>query len=231
MTNFKISLFILTLLFWSTSAASAQGIEWSIGAGASFHGHSFEEPLPWWDNSGQLFPSVRLHADVPMNFLEGPLGKMLYLSSGVRYTRLASKVDWEFEVSSNNQVFTGAFQIRQHYLAIPFNFRLHLGQLPVFLIGGPEFGFLMYAHKASDTFTPEEFSSSQTESVGGDLKRINVSLYGGAGVVFRKGLKAFVRYGAGLNQAKKDAERTVLDSDWTTKEIEFGVQLPVFGSK
>ena len=228
MTIFRTAILFVAFFFTATGVR-AQGVEWGISAGVSFHGHTFDEPLPWWDTAGRLFPSFMLHAGAPMNFVEGPLGNILFFSTGLRYTRLGSRVDWETEVSSTGQVFTGAFKISQHYLALPIQLRLHLGRMPVFLLGGPEFGFLILAQKKSDTFTPEEFSSSQTENVREDIRPFNVSLYGGLGVLLKKNAKIYLRYGVGLNKAKKEAERTVLNTDWSTREIEFGVQLPVFG--
>lgn len=219
------------IFFFAASGVCAQGVEWAGSVGISYHGHDFEDPLPWWDASAQAFPSAMLHSEAPMAFVGGPLGRVLFFETGLRYTRLASKVDWQFDVSSSGQTFVGAFRIRQHYLAVPAWLRVQLGRLPVYLTGGPEFGFLILARKKSETFLPEAFRSSQTESVGDDLRRVNVALYGGVGVTLAKGARIYGRYGAGLNHVKKDPERTVLDSDWTTREVEIGFQWPLFGRK
>lgn len=223
-TRVKQSGLILLLLWTLPVVSSAQSIQWSISAGPSYHIQEFETPLPWWETAGLLFPSVMLHAEIPMRFIEGPLGEKLFFSTGIRYVRLASRVDWRFEVSNNNDVFTGKFKISQHYLATPLQFRLNMGKSPVFLLGGPELGVLFSAKKKSDTLTPEEFSSSQTESVGKDLHRLNISLYGGAGLRLNNQLRIYARYGVGLRNTKKDAERAVLDSDWRSREIEFAVE-------
>lgn len=220
---FGLLLLLLTFAFPVMSAA--QGVQWSISGGSSYHFQEFDTPLPWWETAGLLFPSVMFHADIPMTFIEGPLGQKLFFSTGVRYVRLASRVDWRFEVSNSNDVFTGKFKISQHYLAAPMQFRLNMGKSPVFILAGPELGMLLFARKKSDTLTPVEFSSSQTEAVGKDLHRLNVSLYGGAGLRLNEQLRIYARYGAGLRNTKKDAERAVLDSDWRSREVEFAVEI------
>ena len=159
----RIAVLLLCFNVCHVEASSSQFIQWGISASASIHELDFEAPLDFWDASNRSFPSVMLHMELPMRFVEGPLGKLLWLSSGVRYTRLASKVDFENEVGSGNQLFMGTFSINQHYLAIPVQFRLDLGKLPVFITAGPEFGVLVYANKVSETFTPVEFQSSDTK--------------------------------------------------------------------
>jgi hypothetical protein len=219
--------FLAILMAGLTLQAAAQGPVWSLSAGPSFHFQDFEEPLPWWETGGQLFPSLMVHVEFPMRFVEGPLGRHLHFSTGVRYVRLASRVDWEFEVSSSMDVFTGRFKISQHYLAVPLQLRVGLGKTPFFLLAGPELGILVLAQKKSDTLTPETFSSSQRENVGQDLHRLNISLYGGIGARLTDRISCYARYGAGLRGTKKDAERPVLDSDWRSREIEFGAQFKI----
>ena len=202
----------------------AQSIQLSGSVTASFHSHQFDEPLPWWDNAGLLFPSLSFNAQVPMHFIGGPLSRKLFFRTGLRYTRLASRVDWQSEVTNNGEAFTGKFQISQHYLLVPVQLKLTLGNSPVFLFGGPEFGLLLFANKDSDTLTPVEFKSSQSENVGEDINTVHISLGGGIGARLSPQLISFARYTVGMSNAKKDAERTVLDTDWRTKEIEFGVE-------
>lgn len=220
----QIGLFLALLIWGLPAGSSAQGIQWSISGGPSYHVQEFDTPLPWWDTAGQLFPSLMLHAELPMKFIEGPLGEKLFFSTGVRYVRLASRVDWRFEVNGSSDVFTGKFRINQHYLAVPLQLRLNLGKSPVFILGGPEAGILLLATKKSDTLTPEEFSSSQREAVGKDLHRLNISLYVGAGLRLNDQLRIYARYGAGMRDTKRDAERAVLDSDWRSREIEFAME-------
>ncbi|MFK7846303.1 MAG: porin family protein [Rhodothermales bacterium] len=212
-------------------SAEAQKIDWGISISSSFHQHEYEEPLAWWDNAGRVFPSVMLRSELPLSFIEGPLGKKLFLRTGVRYTRLASRVNWQFDVANTAEPFTGKFGISQHYLTIPLQFRLEIGRTPVYLLAGPEFGFLIFANKKSETLTPVEFESTQTESVGNDINVINLALGGGLGVQLSSRLRSFVRYSAGLSDAKKSADRTVLDTDWRTKEIEVGIEFAFSGRK
>ncbi len=234
MRTHAVASFILILVLgfgsW-TQHTTAQGLQWGIGLSSSFHSHSYDAPLPWWDNSGLVFPSVMLRAELPLTFIEGPLGRKLYLRSGVRYTRLASRVNWEFDVESNPEPFTGKFSINQHYLAVPLQFRLEIGKTPVYLLGGPEFGFLLFAQKKSETLTPVEFSSSMNEGVGEDIHRVHVTLGGGVGFKVNKQIRTFVRYNAGLRGAKKSPSSTVLDTDWQTKELEVGVEFNFTGQK
>lgn len=229
-----VTLFV-ALLFLAHGAipdqAVAQPLNWGIGIASSFHSHDYESPLPWWDNSGLVFPSVMLRAELPMRFIEGPLGEKLHLRSGIRYTRLASRVDWEFDVTTNPEPFTGKFSINQHYLAVPVQFRLEIGNSPLYLLAGPEFGFLIFARKKSETITPEEFSSSMNEGVGSDIHTVNITLGGGIGYKINQQIRTFARYNAGLRNAKKSAGRTVLDSDWQTKEFEVGVEFNFNGKK
>ena len=221
----RIAVLFLCLCVCTVEMSSSQPIRWGISASASIHELDFEAPLDFWDASNRSFPSVMFHMELPMRFVEGPLGELLWLSSGVRYTRLASKVDFENEVGSGNQLFTGAFSINQHYLAIPVQFRLDLGKLPVFITAGPEFGVLVYANKVSETFTPVEFQSSDTRKITSDLKRVNTSLYGGVGVEFKRGVALFGRFGRGLNHVLKGGEQTVSVSDWLTNEFEIGLKV------
>ena len=234
MRKHAVALFFLVLLCFNGPSADrvfGQSLDWGLGVSTSFHNHTYESPLPWWDNSGLVFPSIMLRAELPMSFIEGPLGKKLFLRSGVRYTRLASRVNWEFDVESNAEPFTGKFSINQHFLAIPLQFRLEIGRTPVYLLGGPEFGFLLFARKKSETLTPAEFSSSMNEAVGEDINRVNIALGGGLGFKVNKQLRTFVRYNAGLRGAKKSPSRTVLDTDWQTKELEVGVEFNLNGRK
>ncbi len=229
-----VAVFVLTFLFVqfvSPKTSSSQSVNWGIGVSSSFHSHDYESPLPWWDNSGLVFPSVMLRAELPMTFIEGPLGKKLFLRTGARYTRLASKVDWEFDVTTNPEPFTGRFSINQHYLAIPLQFRLDIGNTPLYLIAGPEFGILLFARKKSETITPVEFNSSMNEGVGDDIHRINTSLGGGIGFKVNQQFRLFTRYNVGLRGAKKSPGRTVLDSNWQTKELEVGVEFNLNGQK
>ena len=138
----RIILLVLFLNLVQCGISWSQPIQWGGSVGISVHELEFEEPLDFWDATNRTFPAVMVHIELPMRFIEGPLGKLLWLSSGVRYTRLASKVEFETELGAGNQLFTGAFQINQHYLAIPFQFRLDLGKLPVYIIAGPEVGIL-----------------------------------------------------------------------------------------
>ncbi len=218
---------IILLLFISiisTPQIFAQSITFSGSISASYHSHQYDQPLPWWDNAGLVFPSISLNGEIPMAFVGGPLAEQLFFRSGLRYTRLASRVDWESDVMTNGEAFTGTFQISQHYLLLPIQFRLDMGNTPVFLFGGPEFGLLLFAKKDSDTLTPVEFRSSQSESVGRDINTFHVALGGGVGAKLSTNIRSFFRFNVGMNKAKKDDERTVLDTDWSTKEIEFGME-------
>ena len=114
---------------------------------------------------------------------------------------------------------------------IPLQFRVAIGGTPVSLFGGPEFGILLFATKKSDTFTPAEFSTSQHEAVSEDINRFNVMLSGGLSVQFSKRFRALVQYNAGMSNAKKSADRTVLVTDWQTQEIEIGVEFAFLGRK
>ena len=216
-----------SLCFWFVFLlpANGQNIQWAGSVGVSLHELDFEEPLEFWDVSGSAFPAVMVHMDVPFKFIDGPLGRLLWLSTGARYTRLATKVDFATEVGQDNQLFTGAFQINQHYIAIPVQFKLQLGKLPVFLMAGPEFGILLFANRESETITPEEFRSSDTRSIASDLKLINTSIYGGFGVNIMGGVMLFGRYGGGVTEVLKEGEQTVSVSDWLTKEIEIGLKV------
>lgn len=205
--------------------AMSQSIQWGVSSSVSIHALDFEEPLDFWEASNRTFPTAMLHMDIPLEFIDGPLGKILWLRSGARYTRLASRVDFETQLGQGNQLFTGAFYINQHYLAIPVQLRLDLGKLPVFLIAGPEFGILLFANRKSETFSPEESRSSDTRSITSDLRLINTSLYGGLGVSLGRGFALFGRYGQGVGEVLKGGERTVSVSDWLTKEFEIGLKV------
>lgn len=227
MSHRKILLLLactLYLLAGGREAATAQPVKWGLVLSASYHVHDYESPLDFWDNAGLVFPALALRTEVPFSFVDGPLGEKLFLYSGIRYTRLASRIDWESGTANGGETFAGRFRIGQHYLAVPLQFRLALGNTPVSILAGPEFGFLLFARKVSDTLSPAEFRSSQTEGVGDDLNRVNVSLGGGVVVRLAGGLRATARYNAGLSNAKKSPERTVLVSDWTTKEFELGIE-------
>ena len=207
---------------------SAQPVEFGIGVSASFHRHVYEEPLSFWDNSPLLFPSLTFKAEIPLTFVGGPLAKRLFLRSGLRYTRLASQVDWSQTTNQddpNAQVFSGKFSINQHYLTLPLQFKLMVGRSPVFLISGPELGVLLFAVKKSDTLTPAEFRTSQKEGVADDLNRFHAALSGGIGVEVSSRLRTFLRYTEGLGSSKKDDQRTVLVTDWETREVELGVEI------
>ncbi len=206
-------------------------LRWGVVVSSSYHMHEYDTPLDFWDNAGLLFPSVMIRGELPMSFIEGPLGKKLYLRSGIRYTRLASRINWQQDTANNAQTFSGRFRISQHYLAVPVHFRLVLGRTPVYFLAGSEVGFLLFATKKSETLTPLEFQSSQTEGVGGDINLVHVSLSGGIGVQLSSRLRTFVRYNKGLSNAKKSAEKTVLVTDWQTKEVEVGVEFIFAGRK
>ena len=223
MTRILILSTFLSLLHVGFS--SGQSIQFGVSAGVSVHDLDFEAPLEFWDPSNRAFPAAMLHAELPMRFIEGPLGRMLWLSSGIRYTRLASRVAFETELGNGNQVFSGAFQINQHYLAIPVQFRLVLGKLPVYLLAGPEFGILLYANRTSDTFTPVENQSSDNRRITNDLRRINTSIYGGIGVYVLDGFALFGRYGRGMSDVLKPGDNNVSVSDWLTNEFEIGLKV------
>ena len=191
----------------------------------SIHELDFDAPLPWWSPDGLVFPSAALHAEVPLQFLEGPLGNILWFSSGIRYVRIASKVDLELELGESNQLFTGEFQTNQHYAAIPIHLRLDLGRLPVYIHGGPEVQILIAANRTSKTFTPVESRATSTTNLASNLKRINLSIYGGLGVHLGDRLDLVAKIGRGANGALKGGEQTVSDSDWTNKEIEVGLKV------
>lgn len=232
--KYCISSFLLLCVVWSSVQAQSvesKGIQWGIAVSASYHSHDYENPLDFWENSGLVFPSVALNAGIPFSFVDGPLGKRLFLQTGLRYTRLASRIDWESGTANGGETFSGKFRIGEHFLAVPVQFRVQIGKSPISVILGPEFGFLLFAQKVSDTLTPVEFQSSQTEQVGEDLNRFNVTLGGGIGYQVGARLRTFLRYNAGLSTAKKSPERTVLVSDWTTKEFELGVEFIFRGRK
>ena len=216
---------VLILVFGGTSVINAQSIQWGASASASIHELDFDSPLPWWSSSELVFPSFALHAEMPMQFIEGPLGKVLWFSTGIRYARLASKVDFELELGQENQLFTGAFQINQHIVGIPIQFRLDLGQLPVYLLAGPEVDLLITANRSSETFTPVESRSSDTKQGTNDLKRINIAIYGGIGIHLIKGVDLFGKYGRGTSGALKTGEQTFSDSDWINEEVEIGLKV------
>ena len=215
--------FFLSVVHVQTS--SSQSVKWGVSVGGSIHELEFESPLDFWEANNRAFPTAMLHAEIPMRFIEGPLGKILWLSSGVRYTRLASKVGFETELGSGNQLFTGAFQINQHYLAIPVQFRLDLGTWPVYIMAGPEFGVLIFANRKSETFTPVESRSSDIRTITSDLKLINTSIYGGVGIQVVRGVELFGRYGSGLSDVLKPGENNVSVSDWLTNEFEIGLKV------
>ncbi len=221
----------ILLLVCVCSTVRAQNLEWRFAMSASYHLHDYENPLDFWDNSGLMFPAVGVRAGIPFSFVDGPLGKRLFLDTGIRYTRLASRIDWESGTANGGETFSGKFRIGEHFIAVPVQFRVQVGKTPVSLVFGPEFGFLLFARKVSDTLTPVEFKSSQTEQVGEDLNRLNISLGGGIAYRVSKKIRAFLRYNAGLSNAKKSPERTVLVSDWTTKEIEVGIEFIFPGRK
>lgn len=223
---------LLTTILLPSNGAKAQSIQWSAGATASIHNHVYDAPLDIWDNAGLVFPSIGIHGEYLMTFVGGPLGRRLYLRSGIRYTRLASQVDWVNNVTGNQtQVFSGQFSIRQHYAVIPLHFRVAVGNTPLSVHFGPSFGILLFATKKSDTFTPVEFSTSQHEAVGEDVNRINVMLSGGLSVQLTRQIRALLQYNAGMSNAKKSADRTVLVTDWQTQEFEIGLEFAFPGRK
>lgn len=222
----KIIILCLFLGLIHVEFSSGQSIKWGVSIGSSIHDLEFEAPLEIWDaTSNRVFPTAMLHAEIPMRFIDGPLGEILWLSSGIRYTRLASKVGFETELGSGNQLFTGAFQINQHYLAIPVQFRLDLGQWPVYITIGPEFGILVFANRKSETFTPVESRSSDTRNITSDLKLVNTSIYGGVGFRVVDGVVLFGRYGQGLSEVLKPGENNLNVSDWLTNEFEIGLKV------
>ena len=83
----------------------------------------------------------------------------------------------------------------------------------------------MFAVKKSDTLTPAEFRTSQKEGVADDLNRFHAALSGGIGVEVSSRLRTFLRYTEGLGSSKKDDQRTVLVTDWETREVELGVEI------
>ena len=218
-------LLVIILCFFGASAVNAQSVVWGVSTSASIHDLDFESPLPWWESSGLIFPAVALHAELPMQFIEGPLGKNLWFSTGLRYVRLASRVDFELELGQDNQLFTGEFQINQHYLAVPLQLRLDLGRLPVYLLAGPEVDVLIAANRKSETFTPVESRSSDSKNGTNDLKRINIAIYGGIGAHLGGNVDFFAKYGRGTNGVLKSGEQTFSDSDWVNKEIEIGLKV------
>lgn len=207
----------------STSGGDSKSVALSIVVSGSYHKHDYDMPLSFWENGPLVFPSAGVIANIPFTFVEGPLGKILSLRTGLRYTRLASGVT--FESVNGGQTFSGKFRIGQNLLALPVQFQLNLGKTPVSIFAGPEFGFLLFARKKSETLQPVEFKTSQTEVVSSDLRRFHAALGGGISVrAFSRG-QVFVRYNAGLSHAKKDPERTVSSSDWKTSEFEVGLEL------
>ena len=216
---------LIVIFLCGIGHVNAQPVQWGISASSSFHELDFDDPLPWWESSGLTFPAIGVSMEWPMQFIEGPLGNILWLKSGIRLVRLATKVDFELELGEDNQLFTGAFRIRQYYASIPVQFRLDLGQAPVYVLVGPEFGVLLTANRTSETFTPVASRASSTQQIGGELRRINISIYGGIGVHIYKGIDLFGQYGRGVNQVLKPGEQTISDSDWSTRELEIGLKV------
>ena len=216
---------LILICFLHPSNIKAQSIQWGVSASMSIHELDFDAPLPWWSPSGLIFPAATLHAELPLRFIEGPLGNMLWLSSGIRYVRIASRVDLELELGESNQLFTGEFQTNQHYAAIPVQLRLDLGTLPVYLQGGPEVQILIAANRVSKTFTPEESRATTRTNLASNLKRVNLSIYGGIGVHLGDRVDLVAKIGQGAKGALRGGEQTVSDSDWTNKEIEVGLKI------
>ncbi len=233
MVRFKKKVFIITgcilAVLCQVDEVNGQGTRWGISGAISFHRFDYVDPLPWWEESSQSFPAIGVYMEWPMHFIEGPLGNILRFNTGLRYARLASKVDFALVLGDEDQEFTGAFRINQHYLLLPAQLELFLGRAPVYLMAGPEVGFLLTAGRISETFTPEEFRDRRSQTISRDLKRVSVFLYGGAGVRLSKRLSTFVRFGSALGRALKEGERSFVDNDWTSKELSAGLKLDLGG--
>ncbi len=200
--------------------AAAQGVRWGVAAGASLQRLALEEPLPEWDDTGLVFPTLMAYMERSLTGIDGPLGRRLHLLAGIRYNRQAGRIDWTFTVGQPPQQFEGQFTLRQHYVSVPVWLRLDLGGSPLFLVAGPEVGVLVAANKESQTLAPVASRSDRTESVADQLRRMHVALRGGVGAALTPRVRLLAVLGVGLSDIKDGVEQTVLVTDWRTREWE-----------
>ena len=211
------------VLLAAPRAGHAQSLDWGVRLSAQVSTFDFEEPLPFWSTSSRAFPAVAVDVRLPLSGIEGPLGRRLRFTPGLRYVRLSGQVD--FETALGGQVFAGLFTIDQHYLAVPLMLELAIGTLPVYVIAGPEVAILVKAERTSKTTSPEADRSSDTRNITGDVRRLHTALYGGLGGRLTSRIDVFARYGFGLSTGLRGGEQTVSVTDWSAEEVEFGIRI------
>jgi hypothetical protein len=112
---------------------------------------------PWWNYS------LRMEGfGISGGFLYQP-NSVLRVEVGLRFHKTGNRIDlheefyWtnydsiSFEIIDSEFVIRdGFFKMNQYYLSLPINANIFLKGLPVYVLGGIEFGYLLYASSNED---------------------------------------------------------------------------------
>jgi len=210
--------FIWVVFFSATGAFAAQGVRPGIQLGINYVSLNYEDPMDVWEPGWRVGYSAG-------GFIEIPLATNFSLQPGLRYVQLGNKVDVDIGSEQQEGRLCGEFKIIQNYLSVPILFKVNLHRSPtLFLLAGPEMGFLMSARsKESETIEFESPSfreeRSTDEDISENLESSNISLNAGLGIEFEvaaHSLHIQLQYSHGLTETAKEESWI---TNWKTREI------------
>jgi len=165
-------------------------------------------------------------------YCELPITPKLSVAPGLRFLQYGDRVEVDYMESDQTVVtsWSGHFDMTQNYLALPVRIRIYptVGR-NIYLIGGPEFGYLLSAHAKNKLIINETFISDTSivtydnakQEITDDLNRFHLSIGAGIGYRIPIGIHAGlteIRYSRGLlGSAKPDR----WFSDWKVQGFEF----------
>ncbi len=204
--------------------ARAQNIEFGVEIGGGLASLSYDAGPPYseeiyireWDARPRVGYNI-------FAFTQVPITTSLSIQSGLRFSQLGDRA------SHDNNTFK--LEKRQQYLSVPVRIRYYLFDGPVYVVAGPEFGYLVWAASTWPLLPPFP-PDRQNNNFDGFLKRTNVVLGAGIGAAFTllgRRMYAQVYHNEGVTGDIRDIEgqrfsiRGIGGYDWRTRETTLNI--------
>lgn len=175
----SILLLLLGAGLLAQQPAAAQSVRFGVEAGVSSISHHYSNLPANWTLDQKFLPSYSV-----MAFADIDTRSDLDFRVGLRYVPLGSVYEYNVLVTEEpipEEIRrVGEIEITQDYLFFVLRGRYQIGGLPVYLVAGPEMGFLLDATRDRDEQLPRPQRTNN--NIDPQINGVNVTLGGGLGV-------------------------------------------------
>lgn len=208
----RLSVCALLIFCTFTPTVHSQSLDWGIELGI---GHS---SLPYNGKTIDLWDdALGRYSFNAMVFAETKLTSLFSVQSGIRYNRYGNEVKYYYFGDANPT--PGFFQITQHHLSIPIRVKHILFHEHVYLLVGPQIGYIL----AADIFDNERgvTENGTNRDIVDLVNRFSLSASLGIGYKMGIGRRTLILqalYDRGINPVGK---KRLWANTWSTSALSF----------